>query len=297
MPKRTICIQNPSKISVRNASLVISQDGLKALVPLEDIWVVILETQQAQITTKALSELVGVGIVVMTCSDNHFPSGLLIPLAANSRQSAMIHNQLCMSRPLQKRLWQRIVKAKIANQASVLDCLGIDSAPVRKWLTEVKSGDASNRESVAASAYFKCLLSSGTRREGPFTAALDYGYAILRAGVARSTVSGGWLVSKGICHSNKLNAFNLVDDLIEPFRPVIDLLIIGKNLRGPLTHHTKLLLARVFEQVVKVDGKNLSVQSAIETELDTFRESVLSGDVKKLMLPEIVGLDYVSLDE
>lgn len=297
MPKRTICIQNPAKLSVRNSSLVIQQEEGQASIPLEDLWVIIIETHRAQVTAKALSSIVEAGIGVMTCGQDHMPNGLLLPLGAHSRHAAIVEDQLLMSAPLKKRLWQRIVVSKIRNQSAALELMGKNSSSVRCHATKVLSGDTSSRESVAASAYFKQMLPYGTRHEGPFSTALNYGYSVLRAGVARAAVAGGWLVSRGIHHSSNLNAFNLVDDLIEPFRPVVDIDVVRSDLQGPLTSASKKLLATVFEHLVICGGKRTTVQSAIERELETLREAVLSRDASRLLLPEIEGYSYVGLGD
>ena len=297
MAKRTVCIQNPASVSVKNNSLAIHQRGiLKGLVPLEDIWVVIFETHQVQVTAAALSRLVDAGIGVMLCGDDHMPNGLLLPIGAHSRHAAIVDDQLAISKPLRKRLWQRIVKAKIANQGEVLDQLGIDSAPVKKLVKDVLSGDTSNRESVAAGIYFRRLLPRGNRREGPYTPALDYGYTVLRAGIGRTAVSGGWLVSRGIHHSNNLNAFNLVDDLIEPFRPVVDLFVVQEGLGGDLTPEIKRRLASVFEIVVRTPKGEVPVQIAIEEELDTLKSAVKGGSASLLELPSIIPLRWAGIE-
>lgn len=297
MPKRTICIQNAASLSIKNDALAICQRGeLRGLVPLEDIWVLIIETHQAQITTAALSKLVDSGIGVMLCDDDHMPNGLLLPLGAHSRHAAIVDDQLAISKPLQKRLWQRIVQAKISNQAAVMDLLGLDGSAVRAMAKDVLSGDASNRESVAASAYFKKVLPEGSRRNGPFTAALDYGYTVLRAGIGRTAVSGGWLVSRGIHHSNNLNAFNLVDDLIEPFRPVVDLLVIQGGLGGEMTSETKRELAAIFEYLVRIPLGDVPLQVAIENELETLKVAVKTADASLLQLPVVIPLQRAGLE-
>lgn len=297
MPKRTICIQNAASLSIKNDALAICQRGeLRGLVPLEDIWVLIIETHQAQITTAALSKLVDAGIGVMLCGDDHMPNGLLLPLGAHSRHAAIVDDQLAISRPLQKRLWQRIVQAKISNQAAVMDLLGLDGSAVRAMAKDVLSGDASNRESVAASAYFKKVLPEGSRRNGPFTAALDYGYTVLRAGIGRTAVSGGWLVSRGIHHSNNLNAFNLVDDLIEPLRPVVDLLVIQGGLGGEMTSETKRELAAIFEYLVRIPLGDVPLQVAIENELETLKVAVKTADASLLQLPVVIPLQRAGLE-
>lgn len=286
-----MCIHNPAKLTVSNSSLFVSQDGHQAKVPLEDIWVLIIETHSAQISTAALSSLADAGVGVMICGDNHMPNGLLLPLAAHSRHAGIVEDQLAISRPLMKRLWQRIVISKIANQARALDYCGLDSAPVKKYVKEVTSGDTSNCESSAASAYFRRILPEGNRRNGLFEAPLNYGYGVLRAGVARAAVAGGWLVSQGIHHHNNLNAFNLVDDLIEPFRPLVDLIVIQYKLGGNLTHESKVALASVFSYLVEVNGKRMSAQTAIELELSSLRAAVLDADACELLLPSMLPLE------
>ena len=297
MPKRTICIQNAASLSIKNDALAICQHGeLKGLVPLEDIWVLIIETHQAQITTAALSKFVDSGIGVMFCGDVHMPNGLLLPLGAHSRHAAIVDDQLAISKPMQKRLWQRIVKAKISNQAAVLELLGLDGTEIKLIAKDVLSGDTSNRESVAASVYFKRALPKGNRRDGPLTPPLDYGYTVLRAGIGRAAVSGGWLVSRGIHHSNNLNAFNLVDDLIEPFRPIVDLLVLKNKLYGPLTLDSKRELASVFEYLVSAPIGKVPVQIAIERELDTLKAAVKANDPSLLELPAIIPLEKARLE-
>ena len=285
--KQTICIQSPSRLSVKHASLIIEKDGAHIELPLEDIWVIILETHQATITASALSAIVDSGIGVMTCGINHMPNGLLLPIGAHSRHSEIVDNQLAMPKPLKKRLWQAIVASKIRNQAAVLSICNIEPDSLLEYANEVRSGDTTARESVAAASYFKKIIPEGTRREGKITAALDYGYAVLRAGIARTAVSGGWLVSRGIHHNNKLNAFNLVDDLIEPFRPTVDLLILQEKINGDLTPKSKALLASVFEMTVSVCGEDCSVQTAIEKELASLRRAVIADDATLIELPVI----------
>ena len=294
MPKRTICIQNRAKLSVRAGSLVVSQEGRETPVPLEDIWVVILETHQAQITSAALSALADAGIGVMTCGRDHMPNGLALPIGAHSRHAAIVENQLAIPKPLKKQLWRRIVVQKIANQAAALDLLGKDGSAVRRHGgPAVLSDDSSGREAVAAAAYFKLLLPEGTRRDGPYAAALDYGYGVLRAAIGRVAVSGGWLVSRGLHHHSDLNAFNLVDDLIEPFRALVDLLVVANGLKGDLTHESKCALAGIFEYEMHVGREHLGVQAAIEEAFDTLKTAVLENNAERLRLPAPVALRRV----
>lgn len=296
MPKQTICLQNPAKVSIKHSALCIEQNCQSKSVPLEDIWVVILETHQVLISTAALSAIVDAGIGVMLCGRNHMPNGLLLPLGAHSRHAAIVDDQLAIPKPLRKRLWQRIVVQKITNQARVLDLISLEGDCVRKFSSKVLSGDTTNMESAAASVYFRKYTKEGTRREGPSCAPLDYGYAVLRAGIARTAVSGGWLVSRGLHHDSSLNAFNLVDDLIEPFRPIVDLMVRQFELEGELDSAKKAKLASLFAVRVSVGNNITTVQNAIELELESLRRAVLSTNSAELQLPKIIPLSYVEME-
>lgn len=300
MPKRCICIQSPCSIRTRHRSLLVEADSRTMQVPLEDIWIVIIESHLALISIAALSELADAGVGTMICGKNHMPNGLHLPLGAHSRHAEIVEDQLLISKPLKKRLWQRIVKAKIANQASVLSILSFErqADELRELEGNVLSGDVNNREAVAASLYFRTLIKEGTRRDSSATALLDYGYAILRAGIAREAVAGGWLVSRGIHHCNNLNAFNLVDDLIEPFRPVVDLIVFGLlNSKCELDMDCKHALTEVFEYAVLLDKQTYTVQTAISRMLESLREAVVSESASLLLLPEIIPLEKVPVKE
>lgn len=297
MPKRTIYVQRPAHLTVKNKSLVIDNENGRCRIPLEDIWVLILEERSISVGVALLSSLADAGIGTMICGENHMPNGLYLPLGAHSRHSAIVEDQLAIPKPLKKQLWRRIVQSKIGNQARCLDFLGVDGGDaLRVEARKVLSGDTTNREAVAAAEYFRRLIPNATRRNGPYTAALDYGYAVLRAGIGRCAVAGGWLVSKGLFHSNDLNAFNLVDDLLEPFRPVVDLVVFARGLSGELTPKKKRELASVFEYLVIVGGKKHNVQSAIEAELDGLKAAVVGNDPAKLVLPMLIPLERCEVE-
>lgn len=298
MPKQTIFIGNPSKLSVKQGSLIVEKSNVTAMIPLEDIWVLVIESREVLITARALAELCDAGIGTMLCGKTHMPSGLLLPIGAHSRHAAIVEDQLLMSKPLKKRLWQAIVKQKILNQSKVLSFMGSSKDEYLTQLaSSVLSDDSTGREAVAASLYFKEISPDGGRRNSNITAFLDYGYAVLRAGIARYAVAGGWLVSRGIHHDNNLNAFNLVDDFIEPFRPVVDLLVLQEIETSKLDTTAKQKLASIFSYYVKMGGAKYTVQSAIEEMLDSFKHAVLEDDSSKLLLPEIIPLEQWSGEE
>lgn len=296
MAQQTIIVQSKVHLSIKNGLLKIDCGENNTTIPLEDIWVIIIESHQVTVTAACLSRISDAGIGVMMCGDDHMPNGLLLPLAAHSRHARIVEDQLAMSVPLKKRLWQRIVQVKILNQAAVMDEFGMDSSVLRKYASTVLSGDKDNREGVAAALYFDAVLANGTRRVGPFSSALDYGYGIMRAGIGRAAVGGGWLVSQGIHHHSVYNAFNLVDDLIEPFRPLVDLIVLSYGIEEPLGPQDKLLLARVFEHTMVVDGKRCGCEQCIEIMLSSLRTAVLEKDPKQLLLPHIDGLELIKIE-
>ena len=239
MIKRTLFFGNPAYLSTKNSQLVVkqtdkvTQEEVTKTVPIEDIGVVVLEDRQITITNVALDALLQNNCAVITCDEKHMPSGLLLPLEGNTIQSERFNNQINASLPLKKQLWQHTVQAKIRNQASVLKRLsGVEVGCMFAWANDVKSGDSDNLEGRAAAYYWKNIfpqLPGFTRdREGEMpNNLLNYGYAVVRAVVARALVASGLLPTLGIHHHNRYNAFCLADDIMEPYRPYVDELVIN----------------------------------------------------------------------
>jgi CRISPR-associated protein Cas1 len=204
----------------------------KITIPIEDIGVIVLDHKQITITQGVLESLLENNCAVITCDSNHLPVGLLLPLCGNTTQNERFRNQLESSLPLQKQLWQQTVQAKIRNQAILLKKKrGAENKNMLAWANDVKSGDADNLEARAAVYYWRNLfpdIPEFTRdRNGiPPNNILNYGYAILRAIVARSLVISGLLPTLGIHHHNKYNAYCLADDIMEPYRPFVDEYVI-----------------------------------------------------------------------
>ncbi|HCF71574.1 MAG TPA: type II CRISPR-associated endonuclease Cas1 [Syntrophomonas sp.] len=226
-------ITHRSRISSKNEQLQIVLDsGEHHSVPIEDINSVMIESEKVQISSHVLQKLVLNGTVTFLCDRQHMPCGILLPLNVHSRQLKIINNQLSVKKPLNKRLWQQIVQQKIINQAECLRICGkeghLDLYNLHK---KVQSGDVTYIESQAAAKYFRLLYGDDFRRYNKrgynntdiINSALNYGYAILRGAIARTLVVYGFEPSLGIFHHNETNRFNLADDLIEPFRPVVDL--------------------------------------------------------------------------
>ena len=246
MIKKTLCFSNPAYLSLRNSQLVIklpevekavnlTEDFKKATEitrPIEDIGVVVLDHKQITITTGALSALLENNCAVITCDSRSMPVGLQLPLAGNTTQSERFRDQIDASLPLRKQLWQQTVQYKIRNQAVVLSiCSKAETRCMTVWANEVRSGDPDNLEARAAVYYWKNLFGDIPNfirsRDGVSpNHLLNYGYAILRAVVARSLVASGLLPTLGIHHHNRYNAYCLADDIMEPYRPYVDRLVL-----------------------------------------------------------------------
>lgn len=296
MPKRILRITSTSSIAIEHACLIVSSDESTASIPVDDMSVVVIETHRARITTAALATLIDAGVAIVHCDSCHMPNGLTIPFASHWKHAAIVQDQLSAAKPLQKRLWQKIVQAKIENQARVLDLLGLDGTAIRCMAAYVQSGDASNREAVAAAAYFKKLLPDGGRRDSVLSPALDYGYAIIRAALAREVVASGLLPAFGIHHESDANAFNLVDDLLEPFRPVVDLLAYSACARDGFTHSDRRILTSVLIHLVETPYGTTSVQSALEYEVESLRRAIEKDDADALIVPSLIPLSTIEIE-
>lgn len=304
--RQTVTVRNPRHLSLRDKRLVIREKGpgshgdvVLAEIPLSDIWVVIIDSPQITMTSALVSEMNDAGIGVMYCGRDHMPNGLCLPLGAHSRHAEIVEHQLAIPKPLRNRLWRRIVVSKILNQARALELSGgdvSDVARVRGYAAEVHSNDRTHREAPAAADYFAAMLPFGTRREGPMAAPLDYGYAVVRAGIAQCAVSHGWLVSRGIHHHSADNAFNLVDDLIEPFRAVVDLLVVTENILDPLTPADKAKLTAVTSMLMRIDGRECPIQVAVDVFCESMRRAIELRDADMLLTPELIGLEMESVD-
>lgn len=237
MIKRTLFFGNPAYLKTTHEQLVITYpieivNGQplpeeSKQVPIEDIGVVILDNQQITISQGLIAKLLANNVALVTCDNSHHPTGLMLNLAGNTLQSAKFQAQLEASLPLKKQLWQQTISAKINNQAKMLESRGKGAKQLRNWAMEVKSGDADNHEAMAAVYYWKNIFEifpdfKRERMGEPPNNLLNYGYAILRAVVARAIVGSGMLPTLGIFHKNQYNAYCLADDLMEPYRPFVD---------------------------------------------------------------------------
>lgn len=298
----TVTIGTPKYLCVQDNCLVIKErheDNVLDKIPLSDIWVIIIDNPQVSITASLMGQVNDAGIGVLFCGSNHMPNGLALPIGAHSRHAEIVEHQLAISKPLRNQLWAKIVRRKIQNQARALELCGGKPCDVEKILSyarDVQSNDKTHREGAAAGEYFSKLLPYGSRWTGPMTAPLNFGYAILRTGIAQCAVSHGWLVSRGIHHHSAENAFNLVDDLIEPFRAVVDLMVVKENLLAPLSRLNKDTLTKAASVLVLLDNKEMPVQTAIDVYCESLRRAIELKDSDQLLLPTLIGLEMATPD-
>ena len=296
MAWRVIHISNPAHLSTKDNQLAIKQESLVSI-PIEDIDSLVLDGNGIVMTANLLTQLSGLGVTVVICDEKHMPTSVLLPYSQHSRQARASRRQLAMSRPLQKQLWQQIIVRKILNQASVLRKYNYAHQALVSLASDVRSGDVSNRESQAARLYFAVLLDDATRRKPIWhNAALNYGYAMVRSHIARHVAARGLIASQGIFHRNELNGFNLVDDIIEPFRPAVDDYVLshvapfhtGGSDAG-LSLGDRQQLVDVLNYSVMIKNKKVSVRYAVECTVESFVQSIENNEGSALALPSIVS--------
>ena len=265
MIKRTLYLGQAAYLSLRDGQLLVRlpAEERSRSIPIEDIGVLILDHQQISITHGLMNALEAHKCALITCSASHMPSGLFLPLDAHSLQSERFQTQIEATLPLKKQLWQQTIRMKIQNQARVLEeVYAQPQANMLAWVKQVRSGDPDNLEARAAAYYWANLFPSlpkftREREEAPPNALLNYGYALLRAVVARSLVSVGLLPTLGIHHHNRYNAYCLADDIMEPYRPYVDKFvqeIYEREYPESLTKDIKHRLLTIMEQDVVIDG-------------------------------------------
>ena len=313
MIKKTVYFGNPAYLSLRNKQMVIKlpevetnhelpvelKKQAEVTKPVEDLGVVVLDNRRITITQGLLEALLENNCAVITCDSHSMPVGLMLPLYGNTTQNERFRCQLDASLPLRKQLWQHTIKAKIENQAAVLaTCSGMPTKTMLRWADDIRSGDPDNIEGRAAAHYWKHLF-AGIEWVGNFIRSrdgtapnnlLNYGYAILRAVVARALVTSGLLPTLGIHHHNRYNAYCLADDIMEPYRPYVDELVYGIVAELPLggnTELTKDMKARLLTIPtldVVISGKRSPLMVAVaQTTASLYK--CFNGEMRRIAYP------------
>lgn len=310
MIKKTLYFGNPAYLSLRNGQLVIklpeivNNDTLPQSFkqqnvvsrPIEDIGVIVIDNKQITITSGLMSALLENNCAVITCDSHSMPIGLHLPLNCNTTQSERFRYQIEASLPLRKQLWQQTIQQKILNQAAILkSCTGAEVKCMHVWANDVRSGDSENMEGRAAAYYWKdlfCHIDGFTRDRNGISpnCILNYGYAILRAIIARSLVGSGLLPTLGIHHHNRYNAYCLADDIMEPYRPYIDRIVYsmvkkyGDNIT--LTKEIKSELLTIPTIDVNIGAKNSPLMiAASQTTASLYK--CFSGEQRRIIYPKI----------
>ena len=295
MIKRTLFFGNPVYLNTKQEQLIVSYPEKETkIVAIEDIGVIVLENQQITITNGLLNKLTQNNVAVINCDERHMPIGLLMPLAKHSAQSERFRYQIEASLPLKKNLWQQTIQAKIKNQALHLQDYGVPTDNMHYWVKSVTSGDTKNHEARAAAYYWKYLFDDNDFRRFREGIApnnlLNYGYAILRAVTARALISSGLLPTLGIHHRNKYNAYCLADDIMEPYRPYVDMvvkhIVETEDKIDELNTDIKKQLLSVPALDVKIDGKNSPLLIAMSRTTNSLFECY-TGHSRKLLYPEL----------
>lgn len=308
---RSIVISQPAKLKREHFSLVIEQSQ-SARVPFEDIAVIVLNNREIMLTHPVLSACAEYGIGLYSTGDNHQPNGVFLPFLSHSRATRMMRLQLNLDKPQAKRAWAEIVKSKIRNQAICLKMAfpspspspkgrcGVSVADVERlesYASRVRSGDVENMEAQASSYYFPQLFGKGFHRAQDcwVNAALDYGYAIIRGAIIRGLVAHGFQPNIGLFHRSEQNAFNLADDLIEPYRALVDLHVFKHiNPHTPkeaeLTSTDKVALVALLNVDVRMPRGNTSVLNSIEQAVESLVRLFEGADESVLELPTLIGL-------
>lgn len=303
---RSVVISQPAKLKREHFSLVIEQEQA-ARVPFEDIAVIVLNNREITLTHPVLSACAEYGIGLYSTGDNHQPNGVFLPFLSHSRATRMMRLQLNLDKPQAKRAWAEMVKAKISNQArsvrlafaSPQNPEGIEAAVARleSYVGRVRSGDSENMEAQASSFYFPLLFDKGFHRARDcwVNAALDYGYAVVRGAITRALVAHGFQPNIGLFHRSEQNAFNLADDLIEPYRALVDLHVFNHinphaKLDAELTPADKVALVALLNVDVQMPRGTMSVLSSIEQATESLVRLYEGANESVLELPVLAGL-------
>ena len=299
MIKRTLHFGNPAYLSLSNSQLIVKinepNNERRLSLVIEDIGVILLDHQQISITHGAMAALLENNVALITCNANHMPVGMMLPLDGHSLQNERFRAQLAASEPLKKQIWQQTIQAKIRNQAAVLEWQNIKATTMNVWANDVKSGDSEYHEGRAAAWYWRRVFTDipsfiRDRTGDAPNQWLNYGYAILRAVIARNLVGSELLATLGVHHANKYNAYCLADDIMEPYRPVSDIMIIQMmtkhDLVSDITVEHKKDLLQIPAMDVFINGERSPLLVAVQSTTASLAK-VFEGKIRKVVYPTL----------
>ncbi len=295
MLKRTILLENKTSVSTKNLQIVIKTEVRETTIPAEDIGYVVIDHPQVFLSIPAMNLLIENNAAIIVCGNNHLPNGMFLNLNSHHIQQEIFRNQMEATLPLKKQLWQQTVREKIKNQGVLLERMTGEKNSLDFVASKVLSGDTSNMEGVAANLYWRtffehCDLKVKRERFGNFpNNFLNYGYAILRAATARSLSGSGLLNTLGIHHRNKYNAYALADDMMEPYRPLVDekvFEILTSSNEQELTTATKAAFLKILTQTVYFEGDKSPLMVGLQRSASSLQQC-FTGEKKKINFPQL----------
>jgi CRISPR-associated protein Cas1 len=295
MIKRTILIENKSSISTKNLQLVIKSEIRESNIPIEDIGFLVLDNAEIYISIPAMNLLIENNTSVIICGKNHLPNGMFLNLNSHHIQQEIFKNQIEASIPLKKQLWQQTIVEKIRNQGILLEKIAKKKNQFEFLASKVLSGDTTNMEGVAAQQYWKDFFNINFKRErfGDYpNNFLNYGYAVLRAATARSLSGSGLLNTLGIHHKSKYNAFALADDIMEPFRPIVDqkvAYIMERYEEQELNTTIKTELLQILTQTVYFKEEKSPLMVGLQKTASSLQQC-FTGNRKLIKYPKLWSL-------
>lgn len=292
MLKKSLLLENKASISTKNLQLVIKTEARESTIPIEDIGYIVIDHPEIFLSIPALNLLIDNNTAVIICNTNHLPNGMFLNLNSHHIQQEIFKNQINASAPLKKQLWQQTIIEKITNQGILLQNITSKTNNFEFLASKVLSGDTSNMEGVAANFYWKSFFEHNFKRErfGDYpNNFLNYGYAILRAATARALSGSGLLNTLGIHHKSKYNAFALADDIMEPFRPIVDekvAEIMQNYTEQELNTAIKAELLQILTRTVYFKEEKSPLMVALQKTASSLQQCY-TGDRKKIKYPKL----------
>jgi CRISP-associated protein Cas1 len=291
LPWQNVLISQPTKLAIKFGNLSVSQAGRELMLPLDDITTLTLESPQISLTMPVLAACAARGIAVLVCDEKHTPNGMMLPVGQHSKAAEVATRQQEWLPRFRALVWAQLTEAKVRAQADVLIACGAKSARISRIVDEITVDNATEKEAQAARVYWPLLFGEGFTRQGmtSISYALDYGYTVVRAAVARSLIAYGFHTAWGVHHRHPQNAFNLADDFIEPFRPFVDWWVRGDGTLdqsdSPLTLAQRARLTQALQIECQVDGKLYGLQTAIDRAAQSLSTATASGNAAHVKLP------------
>ena len=292
---RTVTVYRGERISARQGWMVVTSEDGEQKLPIEDLYSVIVDNQQTVLTAASITQLTASGAHILICNEKHLPCTLILPHNTHYHPLTVIRSQIALPQDIQNRLWDRIIRAKIENQALALKyCRGDGKivARLRELAQEVADGDAGNREGIAAKLFFRAMYGAEFIRmqDDAVNAALNYGYTVLRSAVAKTLTAYGYNCVLGIHHINESNSFNLADDMMEPLRPLVDLWVCenSEDLVDTLSKQQRNELAALVNGIVLWNAKRMRVRNAIDKYVSSLTTAIRRLKPEECIIPVIV---------